>query len=958
MSNEQNLDDILKLLKDSVSSNETDTDSQLYVAGDKEIDQADIEKQLKEHYLGGVASEEISSYEPVEEYVISDEFLAEIEKTENILDEEMGAAEEKDEKEPEAETVIADEEELVIEELYDENIISLVEEAFDEINSKGEVDSDFALRIEQFAKECGKHHEEPEVPEEIEEPEMDDISDVIENVEITELVEEEKENDELDDEGYDDIVFKNDEPEEMIILDNVIAEEDDTDKENTHHETFLASMRKTGVDFTVDDIIKADMQKMEEEKIEEPAEDDTDAAIEISEEDANSEELDISTINIMMQFCEKEELENTIGDTKVEKFLSFEQEQDVEHRISNEVLDGKEYVSDSQNQTIQDTYKKNISGAMWSAIGSGIVALLTIIFEMLPIAGTQLAGVLDYVHYPVIYMLLGLQFIVFIAAICYKKLWDGMKRAFSLRPNIHSVVAIILSLTALYDVITAIVLAFSGDDLPFMYNGVASIIAAAVMLADYLDIYSESRSFEIYSSSSQKYTLNKETQKTSVGAKLYGGGLESVKKVYSAGSVDFPKGFFRGFNATDEKISLLTMSIIPVMVIGMIATVVSVVMGINAYVSIGAFLICLYAILPIIYILSDSIGNTVATSRLVKNGSAYLGRNSVEKYSDCDVLVFRDVHLFKQIKTEDLGFAIYDNSVGYLALGCIDSLFRYIGGPLSGIKFDSVPEAYRFNNVQINRIARNGIDAVIEGRHSLLVGEYEFMKRYGLSFPEGKNENGRSTMCVSLNGKITAKISMKYTTEPIFEMLTERLYAEGVSVAVVTADPLISSKMIADNRKIGDAPISVIHKSVDEFGDARQSNYREDADGVIACQSRLKLAATVIWLKRLKKLKRINGIISIGFSAIALISVILLMARGALEYINQMHVLAYLLIQICAALGVTFAIIPRKDYFTVDKLYSELESAHTKEQKKLEVKMQKQKNKQAGEKNRNNEKNK
>ena len=208
------------------------------------------------------------------------------------------------------------------------------------------------------------------------------------------------------------------------------------------------------------------------------------------------------------------------------------------------------------------------------------------------------------------------------------------------------------------------------------------------------------------------------------------------------------------------------------------------------------------------------------------------------------------------------------------------------------------------------------------------------MKRYGLSFPEGKNENGRAEMCVSLNGKVTAKLSVKYTTEPVFEMLAERLYTDGVSVAVVTADPLINSQTVSDNRTIGDAPISVIHKSVDEFDDSHVSSYREDADGVIACQSRLKLASSIIWLKRLKKLKTINGIVSIGSSAVAAIVIVILMMSGALEYVNQIHVLAYLMLQICTALGITLAVIPHKKYFTVDALYAELEAAHTKKEKR------------------------
>jgi hypothetical protein len=106
-------------------------------------------------------------------------------------------------------------------------------------------------------------------------------------------------------------------------------------------------------------------------------------------------------------------------------------------------------------------------------------------------------------------------------------------------------------------------------------------------------------------------------------------------------------------------------------------------------------MVCVYFILPVALIVSDVIPYFLAMIKLSKRTSAFAGRNAIEKYSDCDVMVFNDLHIFKKCKTEDVGIVIYDTGVGYLTLGCLDALYSRIGGPLSGMKID-LPEGVNY----------------------------------------------------------------------------------------------------------------------------------------------------------------------------------------------------------------------------------------------------------------------
>jgi hypothetical protein len=554
---------------------------------------------------------------------------------------------------------------------------------------------------------------------------------------------------------------------------------------------------------------------------------------------------------------------------------------------------------------------------------------------MLPLLGVGIEGLLDYTNHPAVFILFGLQFVVFAAAICYKQLWAGLKRAFSASPNKDSIVAVALLLTAVYDVIVAIVVAVAGDDIPSTFNAIAVITVALSAVADYVRITAEMKAFSVYSSDSKKYTLVKDSKQGRIATKMYVGGLPMENNVYSVKSIDFPRGFFKCVGKDRSADKIITTALIPVLVIGLVATIVTIVLGAGAYDACAVFLLTLYAILPISYIYSGIFPNAFATIKLARRGSAVAGEKMISKYNDCDVIVFDDLHMFKKCKTEEIGIAIYDTRFAYLILGCISALYSKIGGPLSGVQMQ-LPDVFKFNDVAIRRIARNGVEAVVDRKHVLIVGDIEFMKRYGLAFPENEKKNDRSTLCVSVNGGVSAKLSIRYETEPVFEMLVERLNKEGILCAVQTYDPLINSATAAKARTIGSSPISVIHMNADDYASKTPDDYREELDGIVSCSSRLKLAETEVWVKRQAKVAKILKRLTVAFSVLGALLVTIFVATGAVGAVNQFYLLAFLLAQIAAATTVMLLTFPSKNYFTTEALYFELEREHEKEIKKAE----------------------
>ena len=829
MSKEQNIEDILQLLKDSFEKESSEETKMGIEDLDQNISNEALQEQLKNQYIIKSDTYEAEKTDSSDGYFIDSDFLAEAVLSERSEPEEdpiesiesfdsaeshdssvgviLGEMDETDDDLPvdNVDELIAamapiSTEEINRDELLLEEIDS--EEVLDEILLDDIQELDYEEppedNVEELISSMEPIIEEPvldfDIPEFNEQEQiyadksLDDEIDSEEDVPINELREI------LDEETVES------EPELVEGISTVEATEEKQEKQEKH-ETFLASMRKTGIDFTTEEIYNSTIEKSDV-KLENITEEQTGILNALSNQEtfeeapiAAEEELDLSTINLMMQFCEKQELEKTIGDEKVDSFLKAEDISETENEAFKE-LNEKEYVDVAQNEDIFTKYKKNHTNALLSMLGCIALAVFALIYELLPLFNVELSGILSYIEYPAVYALLGLQFVAFVAAICYKKLWNGLKRAFSLTPNTHSIIAIILGLTAIYDTVVVIILSVTGDALPSMYNAIAVIVTALLASADYLTVVLEMKAFEVYSSSAQKYTVVKEGRHGGIAAKMYDGGLEEDKAVYSIKSIDFPNGFFRSIKARQSKNKLLTVLIIPILIIGIIASVVAAILGSSAYASSAVFIVCVYAILPVVLIFTDILPYTMAMIKLSKRGSAFAGIEAVKKYENCNVFVFNDLHMFKKCKTEDVGIAIYDTSVGYLVLGCIDALYSKIGGPLSGMKMN-LPDVFKFQNVAIKRITKNGIEAIIDKKHSLVVGEASFLQRYGLNFPPNEKENGRSTLCVSLNGKISAKLSVKYEAEPVFEMLVERLIQHGFETSVLYINNLQKKKRSA-----------------------------------------------------------------------------------------------------------------------------------------------------------------
>ena len=248
-------------------------------------------------------------------------------------------------------------------------------------------------------------------------------------------------------------------------------------------------------------------------------------------------------------------------------------------------------------------------------------------------------------------------------------------------------------------------------------------------------------------------------------------------------------------------------------------------------------------------------------------------------------------------------------------------------------------EGEELPDVSFVRISAKGTEAVVDGNKTVLVGTYEFMSRYGLAFPKSESEGegedaGESlTLCISINGRISAKISVKYKSAGLFEMIAERLAKEGIFCAIESYDPLISSELITRARLFGDAPISVVHLNL---GDMARECYDEKTEnkallsgepiGVAVGRSRLKLGEALVWCRRLMKIRNKCSKLVFAGSMVGMVAALAVFFLDLNSYVNQFGILAFQLLICLIAIVFTLSDIPSKKYFNFQAFCLEMEA--------------------------------
>ena len=912
--NQQNISEVLEMLKRSYSE-DTPQGNDEPISDNTE---GMTEEELKEKLRLQFSADSLETTQKIEDdtYYIDEDFLAEAESDiEEELEEEI---EEEPEEEPEEE--LEEELEEFEEESEEEPHILFDSESYD-------ADEELTFdELEAFSEDDGLEMTKLEL-EELE-PDDDITFDQIEEIEDAE----------------EEIVFMRldleplekpiPEAEEIIAQDRVIPETE----EITVRIPEKAIMRE----------FEIKNEPVAEEPLEEIPQEESSAS-EASEtvdgdfldelfisEDENSSstesslldglaksELDGAEISLLMQFGCDDEIMDRYSDESDTTILDEEAVNKKEDEKQARIKKLTEKVSAKS-----DSYKGKTS-ALYIRLGvCAVFAFLLLLYEGLPAMGIELPGILNREDYYISYVLIGLQLTVLCAVSAYRQIWNGAKKLLTSAPDAYSAVFILSVATLLYDVC---ILFVKGDVIPPTFHFALACALVASLVGELRSSAAERRCFELFFADiligeGNQFTLRKSKGKNSTAEKMYKGGLDSSNNIYYPIEIHNTEKFFNAVKNRSAKSGLSMLLMLPAVVLSLLIGIFALIAAGEFWVGVGGMTVALFMTLPTASAIAVWLPFERVTASAHRNGYAFASEGSMEAYGDCDIAVFGDLHLFEKCSPSKVNLALYDATSKEVLIGCLNAVYREIGGPMT--EAFAVPYDKKLGECRITRVAKGGVEAVIGCNYSVLLGNEGFMSRYGIAFPAATLNNKDDevfTLCVSINGRATARIAVRYAVNRVFEMFVERLAEDGIYCVVETFDPMISTELLGRIDPDIGSYISFVHMNAEDLVIRRDRNRErilfeasEEELGVIARGSRFNLAVALSTAKKMKKLRKYLNITALSVSGLGALIALAASGFGWIGGFNGFFVLLYWLLSAAGILTLIFKLLPDKNNFSYE----------------------------------------
>ena len=709
-------------------------------------------------------------------------------------------------------------------------------------------------------------------------------------------------------------------------------------------------------DFSLEEFAEAESIPLVLEDDEAAAEDalKEESAEEIS--DPSIDELDRSDLALLLEFGYTQEVLRNVSDEKMESLSDDELMDDIPQENQDEsddfnrfdddggYLDESEDFAESDQDRTQklknklnkqyDIYRKKRGGILLKFIISAVLALVVLIYELIPLFNADMGGIFNREEYFFAYVLVGLQLLIFTVVPVIKTVYESFKNILSVGIDAYCIAGVSVVVTVVYDFIVV----FERKDIPSTFHFCAALTVVLAVLSELMRLTAEIRNYEYYFSEYifeddvtdvelYKYTLAKSEGKGSVAEKMYLGGLDDKTVVYLPQTVDSAGGFFESSKLYAKRSRKTFGWIIASVVTAIMFTVVSAIIYEELWVAVSAFLITFNLMLPIVAIITEWLPFERLSAQNYIYGAAFASEGSAESLEKCDMLVFNDLHIFEKCDAKSVNLAIYDSTSKAVLLSCLNSVYSEIGGPLQSA-FSSV-KVQSLGKCKINRVARSGVEAFVGSSYSVLIGDEQFMSRYGIFFPKavlGKEGDEIFTLCVSINNRATARIAVKYKINETFYNILQKLLEDKIYCSVQTYDPMISAELVARVRPYKGAPVNIVHKSSADYAlekhqhktGALYSVMSEELP-VLARGSRLNLAVALSNAKKLRKLRLVLNICSIVLILAGGLTSLMLVLSERLTTVNWTFVLIYWLISGAVMAGLTVWKFPQKDRFIFNK---------------------------------------
>ena len=603
-------------------------------------------------------------------------------------------------------------------------------------------------------------------------------------------------------------------------------------------------------------------------------------------------EFDEKDIHMMSALGYEQEVKSRLGSQRVRNAVVTRKQKHQGAGTDNPLCfawHGKEYMDAADEAEIKQAYSRE---KPWVIVRLSVC--IALLFSLIALDNAYLLGYLQgsvpaIVASPV-YPLIAALAVLVVAAVSWRRLWEGLRSIVTLKHNLYSVPALMLIASFVYDLI----LVFLVDKQYMMFNSLAVLALTLCAIADVLNLFTQERNFKVVRSGKPRYGVEKVSDAVH-GSRLPVSEQDTVQKphmgAYRVRKISRVGGYFRRTGAAEERglsLSIVYGVLFVCAIAAAVATYIATGQGMSA---LTAFMICINGAMPLSMLLFAAIPAFTVGKTLMRSGCAVVGSEAIEEYKDVKALYFDAGQMFCAYGSSQITVR-GDSDIGTY-MDKTRTLLRALGGTLANIAGEGEQEDDAPVKIEIMSVGENGMTLYMDGVTCVMMGDYDYLAARGVRLPRReleknyKKRKNSTVIYIAFDGAFRVGYSVDYELRREFLLRAQQLKAEGIAPVIVTYDPCINQETV--NARAKSSGITV----------ERQREYEGAAGempldcGVIATRAPEDVLLPLLACRKLRRVRTVGMIWRYAYLALTTALIVLLSVLGCVWYIWPLLLLLY-----------------------------------------------------------------
>lgn len=551
-----------------------------------------------------------------------------------------------------------------------------------------------------------------------------------------------------------------------------------------------------------------------------------------------------------------------------------------------------EYTDRQQRREIMGMYKYAKRSIRTKIIFSSIFALFLLLIENITLFA-QPTGIFSAVEHPYLHFFVDLILFALCIVCAYEQIYHGIKSIISKEFIPEAIAVFSVGAGILYSIFTIIFIVFD-DVTPQLYNFPAALICLLSIVFSYINVAREKYSFSIISSKDSKFVLNKvsiddaeaETEAFSTASKDFVGDLIRVDKA------EFVKKYFARTNKSVNTSKLMYPYYILALCTPLIIAMISIFTEPDGFMTaMTNWYAGVMMVMPVGILFMYSVPFLIGNKRLYEEETSIIGEGTIDEYSNAKAVSVNDTTAFPPYNVKLQNFNVYNDYKIEKVLYYASNGFNTVGGPLADVFEMATKDAFtKSKRARFICSGRSYLCVKVDNDTIIFADRYGITSQ-GIEIPNEREEveDDVSVMYMACNGKLCARMYIKYTMDEDFTQTVKNLNKNGVCVGIRTFDPNINNELIKHQSSLRKADLRVIRLTKQ---DEIPATLEKADSGIVSKGHSRSLIKAIPICKNIAKFRKAGTVLNIIASIVGVV-LLCMNVFGSVAFINPLLIMGY-----------------------------------------------------------------